>query len=53
MSKAFLWFGLLLSAFLLFVMLTSAKGFTAVGILWAIVLIGCVYKLFLAKPKAT
>jgi hypothetical protein len=53
MSKAFLWFGLLFSAFLLFIGLTSSKGITSVSIFWALVLVGCFYKLFLAKPKAT
>jgi len=51
MSKAFLWFGLLFSAFLLFVMLTSSKGITSVALLWVLVFVGCFYKLFLAKPK--
>ncbi len=53
MSKAFLWFGLILSAFLLFIEVTSSKGIPLAAILWALIFIGCFYKLFLSKPKTS
>ncbi|HEX6279134.1 MAG TPA: hypothetical protein VFZ49_03875 [Pyrinomonadaceae bacterium] len=53
MSKAFLWFGLLISAFLLFIGLTSSKGIPTAAVLWAVIFVVCFYKLFLAKPKTS
>lgn len=53
MSKAFLWFGLLLSCFFLFRFTMSTTAKPLAYVFWIVILIGCVYKLFLAKPKAS
>jgi len=50
MSKAFLWFGFLASIFFLFLQLTSSSVKIYFVAFWALILIGCSYKLFLAKP---
>ena len=53
MSKVFLWFGLLLSAFMLFLQFSSSEGAKLyVVAFWVLILLGCGYKLFLAKPTA-
>ena len=51
MSKAFLWFGFLAAIFFLFLQLTSPSVKLYVIAFWAVILVGCSYKLFLAKPK--
>ena len=50
MSKFILWFGFLLSFFMLFIGFTSAQGGkSAVSLLWIIIVLGSGYKLFFSK----
>jgi hypothetical protein len=52
MSKLILWFGFLLSAFLLFFGLFVAQRANPLVLLfWLIIFLGSGYKLFLAGPK--
>lgn len=52
MSKFFIWFGFLLSIFMLFVSFTSAQGGkSATSLLWILIFLGSGYKLFFSKSN--